>query len=40
MSCDIPSFKEDPVLQVPALELLPKLGYAYLRLTSMEGGVR
>ncbi|MEX0652538.1 MAG: type I restriction endonuclease subunit R [Phycisphaeraceae bacterium] len=27
---DIPSFKEDHISQVPALELLQKLGYAYL----------
>jgi type I restriction enzyme R subunit len=30
MSLDIPSFKEDHISQVPALELLQKLGYEYL----------
>jgi len=30
MSHELPSFKEDHISQVPALELLQKLGYAYL----------
>jgi type I restriction enzyme R subunit len=27
---DIPSFKEDHISQIPALQLLQKLGYQYL----------
>ncbi|CAN5147592.1 hypothetical protein BH23BAC2_BH23BAC2_18530 [soil metagenome] len=27
---DIPSFKEDHISQIPALQMLMKLGYAYL----------